>query len=96
MKAILRYSHKLRIQDRYLLELVIHEVPKTAIQTLGLRYRLICIDLRSGARVLMDNHHPKGPHMHIDDAEVAYEFTTEERLISDFKSIVHEKMGIEL
>ncbi len=32
MKAILRYAHKLRIQDRFVVELVIHEVPQTTRQ----------------------------------------------------------------
>ena len=96
MRAILRYSHKVRIQDRYLMELLIHEVPRTRAQPLGLKYRLICIDLTTGAKVLMDNHHPKGPHVHIDDRELPYEFAGEEKLVSDFKEIVLDKMGISL
>ena len=96
MTAILRYSHKLRIQDRYIVELIIHEIPRTERQRLGLKYRLICVDMKTGSRVLMDNHHPKGPHLHIDEQEVPYEFQSEERLISDFKEIVLQKMRIKL
>jgi pyruvate kinase len=96
MKAILRYAHKLRIQDRYVVELVIHEVPQTSRQPIGLKYRLVCTDLKSGSRVLMDNHHPKGPHIHIDGQEGPYEFVNEDKLISDFKEIVLERMRIKL
>ncbi len=96
MKAILRYSHKAHIQDRFVVELVIHEVPETVRQPLGIRYRLVCTDLKSGARVLMDNHHPKGPHIHIDHEELPYEFVTESQLISDFKEIVLRRMNIKL
>ncbi len=96
MKAILRYSHKAHIQDRYVVELVIHEVPRTARQQLGLKYRLVCTDLKSGSRVLMDNHQPKGPHIHSDGEELRYEFMSENQLISDFKEIVFRRMNIKL
>ena len=96
MKAILRYSQKVRIQDRYLVELEIHEVRRTKAQPLGLKYRMICIDLTTGARVLMDNHQPKGPHVHIDNQEAPYRFVDEEQLIMDFKEIIFTRMGITL
>ena len=96
MKAILRYAHKLRIQDRYVVELVIHEVPKTSRQPLGLKFRLVCTNLKSGSRILVDNHQPKGPHIHIDGQELPYEFVNEDKLISDFKELVLERMGIKL
>ncbi len=44
----------------------------------------------------MDNHHPKGPHIHIDDEELPYEFVSEDQLISDFKEIVLRRMDIKL
>lgn len=96
MRAILRYVHKLRIQDRFVVELVVHEVPQTVRRPLGLKYRLVCTDLKSGSKVLMDNHYPKGPHIHIDGREIPYEFVNEDKLISDFKEIVFERMGIKL
>ena len=96
MKAILRYAQKLWIQDRYVVELVIHETPRTSRQPLGLKYRLACTDLKVGSRILMDNHHPKGPHIHIDAQEIPYEFVNEDKLIADFKEIVLDRMRIKL
>jgi hypothetical protein len=96
MKAVLRYSQKVRIQDRYLVELEIHEVHRTTAQPLGLKYRMICVDLATGARVLMDNHQPKGPHVHIDAQEAPYQFIDEQKLILDFEEIVFARMGIRL
>jgi hypothetical protein len=32
----------------------------------------------------MDNHKPKGPHLHVDKREEPYSFTTVEDLIEDF------------
>ncbi len=78
------------------MELVIHDVPQTSRQPIGLKYRLVGTDLRSGSRVLMDNHPPKGPHIHINSQAVPYEFVNEDKLISDFKEIVLEKMRIKL
>jgi len=44
----------------------------------------------------MDNHQPKGPHVHIDAEEAPYRFIDEQKLILDFKEIVFTKMGIKL
>jgi len=96
MRAILRYAQKLLIQDRYVVELVIYEVPRTSSQSLGLKYRLACTGLKLGSRVLMDNHHPKGPHIHIDAQKIPYEFVNEDKLIADFKEIVLDRMRIKL
>jgi len=44
----------------------------------------------------MDNHHPKGPHTHIDDNEVDYNYTTDDKLLSDFEALVLLHLGIKL
>jgi hypothetical protein len=43
------------------------------------------ISITAFLELSMDNHHPKGPHIHIDDQELPYEFMNEKQLISDFK-----------
>ena len=96
MAAILRLSYEVSVQDRYLVGVRIYEVPRTETYPLGFRYRLLCVDLITSARVLMDNHHPKGPHVHVNDREFGYTFVTPEKLISDFKEIVMQRMGIVL
>jgi len=42
----------------------------------------------------MDNHHPKGPHIHVDDQELPYPFVDEARLLKDFKALVETYMGV--
>jgi hypothetical protein len=44
----------------------------------------------------MDNHHPKEPHIHIDDLEMPYEFLDLDQLIDDFRSLVSEHMGVQI
>lgn len=95
-KAVLLYWHKARLKNRYLLEMKIHQVEKTERYKDGLKYRLILIDIKTGDRVLMDNHHPKGPHMHLNQIEHKYKFIGEEQLVDDFKKFCLDHMGVEL
>lgn len=96
MKATLIYWHKARLQGRYILELKLHRVETSVRCPEGVRFRLICLDERTGHRVLMDNHHPKGPHIHVNDAESPYRYIDEDRLIRDFSAFVFEFMGVKI
>ena len=96
MKASLVYWHKERIKDRYILELKIHEVEKSAQYPDGVKYGLICKDLKTDRQVLMDNHHPKGHHIHLDATESTYEFRDNESLIDDFAALVLRHMEVKL
>jgi len=44
----------------------------------------------------MGNHHPKGPHVHIDNLEFPYEFVNLDQLVDDFRSLVTEHMGVQI
>ncbi len=70
MKAHLIFLHKAHLQKRYVLEMKIHEVGISQKYEDGVRYSMILTDLVSKRRVLMDNHHPKGPHIHLDEREL--------------------------
>ena len=94
--ANLLYSHKARIQGRYVLEMEIYRVAHSSKYKEGVRYGLILHDLETGRRVLMDNHHPKGPHIHLDDKEMPYDYINEDKLISDFKNLVAIHMEVTL
>lgn len=96
MKAALIYWHKARLQGRYILEMEIYRVGKSARYRDGVKYGLVLFDPRTGKRVLMDNHHPKGPHIHIEDQEIAYNYINENRLIADFKELILETMGVKI
>lgn len=96
VKAKLLYQHKAEIQYRYLVELILHQVGKSKHYPDGLKYSLICFDKKTESRVLMDNHHPKGHHVHIDNSQLSYSFTNSDKLFEDFKRIVLENMGVKL
>ncbi|MCM2281090.1 MAG: hypothetical protein NDI61_04515 [Bdellovibrionaceae bacterium] len=96
MKARLRYYSKSKVQNRYVVELSIHEVGKSAKYPDGIKYGLICKDLKTGKYVLLDNHHPKGPHAHISDRELAYEYVDDDKLIEDFQMFVLQELGVKL
>ena len=96
MKAVLVYWHKARLQGRYVLEMEIYEVDKSARYRDGVKYGLILTDLRGGKRVLMDNHHPKGPHIHLDDRQISYQYIDVERLVKDFKALVLTHMEVKI
>jgi len=93
---VLVYWHKERIKGHYIFEVKIHRFPGSDENQEGIRYRAVFIDLLTGRRVLMDNHHPKGHHLHLDETEMPYEYRGEEFLIEDFTGIVFEHMGVKL
>ena len=96
MKAVLVYWHRARLQGRYVLEMEIYQVGHSKKYPDGIKYGLVLADLKSRKKVLMDNHHPKGPHVHLDNQEIAYEFSDEGKLIKDFKTLVFENMGVKI
>lgn len=96
MKAHLRYFTKNRVQNRYVVELSIYEVGKSSKYPDGIKYGLICKDLKTGNYVLLDNHHPKGPHVHINDREFSYDYVDDEKLIEDFQMFVLQELGVKL
>ncbi|MCB0326305.1 MAG: hypothetical protein KDD52_01675 [Bdellovibrionales bacterium] len=96
MKAKLIYHHKAKLHGKYILELSIHDVGKSQQYPDGIKYGLICINFKTRERILMDNHHPKGPHIHIGKDQLLYVFESEEKLIEDFKSLVFKHLGVRL
>jgi hypothetical protein len=94
MKAKVLYHMKMRFQDHHLIEMTIHEVGHSARYPDGVKYGLLLLDLKSGRRILMDNHHPKGHHIHLGDQELPYEYKNDETLIEDFKRLVLDHMGV--
>lgn len=54
------------------------------------------MDLKSRDYVLFDNHHPKGPHVHINDHEFPYGYVNDNQLIADFEMMVLKELEVEL
>ena len=57
------------------------------------KYSLIFINFKTGEKVLMDNHYPKTPHIHINNTEINYLFRGVPLLIKDFKQKVLDHFG---
>lgn len=96
MKAEVIYWHKAKIQERFILELKIYKVSRSGKYADGIKFRLYCEDYKTKKHVLIDNHYPKGPHMHINELESEYSYIKEEVLINDFKKLAHEHLGVKL
>ena len=96
MKAVSRYHIKSKLRERYILELSIYEVGSSERYPDGVKYGLICKDLKTGRFVLFDNHHPKGPHIHVNDRQFDYEYRNDENLLEDFKELVSKVLGVKL
>lgn len=95
-KATPIYYFKEVVQKRYILEQTIHAVPLDNRYPDGVKYSLVFWDIKTDDKVLMDNHHPKGPHIHLGEKEMPYEYTDDETLLTDFKKYVLQHMGVKL
>ena len=96
MKASLIRHEKFIVRRRYVVEISVHQMPKSERYRDGLKWGLICVDQVTGSKVLMDNHHPKGPHIHIDDDELPYDFRSLEQLVTDFRRLITEHLGVQI
>jgi hypothetical protein len=96
MKAVLVRHEKFIVRRRYLIEISVHQVPRSEKYKDGLKWGLICVDQAAGKRIIMDNHHPKGPHIHVDQQELAYEFNGLDQLVDDFRRMIFEHMGVQI
>jgi len=91
---IAHYYSKSNIHNHYIVELNIWQIRGNKKFPDNIKYNLICIDTKSGNKILFDNHVPKSNHYHINDNEYKYEFISEKKLIVDFKQLVLDKLGI--
>jgi hypothetical protein len=96
MKARRIFWHKFELHNKFLVELNIYEVGNPIQYPSGIKYRLACIDLSTGKKVIVDNHHPKGHHLHLDECEWPYEFKDVHGLMLDFKNFVAEHLKVQL
>lgn len=93
IRARLVRREKYVVERRFIIEITVHEVPRDDRYPDGLKWSLLCFDRIHVNRILMDNHHPKGPHIHIGDKERPYEFQDLETLCWDFRRLIYELMG---
>lgn len=94
--AVLKLSSKKVYVDGFVVEMKIWEIKNNKNFPNKIKYSLIGIYPETGRKILMDNHHPKGHHFHVNDDEFSYQFQNLDRLIEDFKNLVQVHLGVKL
>jgi hypothetical protein len=93
MKAMLLYRFRRTFDDGAILEVVIWNISQPVQGCSHLyKYRLF-YGLPVQRVIEYDNERPKGDHRHEDDQEMAYIFSSPEKLIDDFLGDVARKRG---
>jgi len=70
-------------------ELKIWKIPKSKAYMHGRRFSLFLV---FGGHVIIgiDNHSPKGPHLHLGDEELPYKYLDDRKLLDDFWDLVRK------
>ena len=77
-----------------ILEIVVWQVPKSGDYPEGIKFRAWFSE--SGETIFgLDNHKPKGAHLHIRDLEIGYVFRGIDALIEDIVAMIR-KEGFEI
>ena len=74
-------------------ELKVWELPRSERYPSGRKFSLF-LTFQGQVLVGLDNHPPKGPHLHVENEERAFGYTDEEQLLNDFWDLVR-KAGFE-
>ena len=82
-----------RTGDLTIAELKVWRVPRSAAYPAGVKFSLFLV---SDGQIMvgMDNHKPKGPHLHLGEQEVPYDFRDATSLVADFWDLAR-KAGFE-
>jgi hypothetical protein len=94
MKALLVFHLKqilphMTREDEALVEISVYKIPQSESYPEGVKYAMFLV-LKNSGQVLIgfDNHHPKGPHIHLHDVEHEYDFIDFDAAFLDFKHLV--------
>lgn len=98
MRARLVFHEKRLVWSRSLnsagvAELKVWEVPKSKEYPDGRKFSLFLV-AQGQVLVGIDNHKPKGPHLHLGHEELSFRYTNDEQLLQDFWALVR-KAGFE-
>ena len=75
------------------MELKVWEVPRSEKYPAGRKFSLFLV-AQGEVLVGVDNHKPKGPHLHLGSREMPFHYTDAEHLLRDFWDLVR-KAGFE-
>ena len=74
-------------------ELRIWKIPQSKAYSKGIKFSLFLV-AEGEVLVGIDNHKPKGPHLHLSNREIPYNYVDEENLLKDFWDLAR-KAGYE-
>jgi hypothetical protein len=88
-KFFIKHDHQ---DDDAVIEIKVWEVFNDIRYPEGVKYSLFCVDLETNEVIVgLDNHFPKGHHVHIDNQELHYFFEGVEKLVDDFYSLLNAR-----
>lgn len=77
-------QEKFTMGDGYIVQMKVWQVP-TAVRGSKHRFKYSLFFGKEGKRIIAyDNEAGKGDHRHYEDLELAYTFTTKDKLLDDF------------
>lgn len=72
-------------------DMIVYKIPRTKDYPQGIKYRAWLAE--NGKTIFgFDNHKPKGPHLHIKEKEIGYNYRGIDELITDIRALI-EKEG---
>jgi hypothetical protein len=94
MKARLVFHEKRlvwssKLNSAGILELKVWDVPKSEEYPAGRKFSLFLV-AHGEVIVGVDNHKPKGPHLHLGEEERPFHYVDEDQLLKDFWELVRK------
>ncbi|MCX6125598.1 MAG: DUF6516 family protein [Proteobacteria bacterium] len=74
-----------------IVEIKVWKISETIHYPDGLKFSLFLVKAEGGAVLGIDNHKPKGPHIHRGRSEMPYPFVSVDKLLVDFWRLVREE-----
>ena len=70
-------------------ELKIWKVPSSKDNPIGRKFTLFMV-VNGRVIVGIDNHRPKGPHLHLGNEQMPYNYESDQKLLEDFWDLVRK------
>ena len=96
--ATLIFTEKYFANKDILVEVKIWQLPPSDWKRYPerIKYKLICLNIKTGKKLLMDNHAPKGHHVHFHNIKKKYDFESVDKLFQDFQKFVVTFMEVKI
>ncbi len=98
MKADSIHSEKRLVENPHtgeigIAEMKVWSIPRSVDYPKGRKFSLFLV-VDGKVVIGIDNHRPKGPHLHLGERQSSYEYASDDKLLEDFWELVR-KAGFE-